>query len=220
MPEEGAQKVVRIACIENNEIFDEVASLIKQFENLYSDLTVDLKICSFQNLREGILAGTFDCVFTYSVSAKGLVGIETRYYKQYDTFFAVSANSKAIEDNQLNYTKLADYYIYMCPGTRFDLTAKRDLGICKLHGFEPKGIRYISDELAGATMVSDDNGFTLCGPGFGIRQRNKLRLFKMEKPLKEEQYMVFLWSPESCSDIGRKFVESISYMRLERSAEF
>ena len=214
----GTQKVVRIACMENNEIFDEVASLIKQFENLYSDLTVDLKICSFQDLREGILTGAFDCIFTYSVSAKGLAGIETRYYKQYDTFFAVSASSKAIEGDRLNYEKLADYYIYMSPGARFDLAATRDLGICKIHGFEPKGILYVSDELAGATMVSDDNGFSICGPGFCI-QRNKVRLFKMEKPLKEEQYMVLLWNPDTCSDNGRKFVESISYIRLERSAE-
>ena len=217
---EDGQKVVRIACAENNEIFDEVASLIKQFENLYSDLTVDLKICSFHDMREGILSGIFDCIFTYSVSGKGLAGIETRYYKKYDTYFAVSASSKAIEDDRLNHARLADYYIFMNPLSRFDLMATRELGICKLHGFEPKEIRYISDEPVVANMVMDDIGFCVCGPGFGIQLRDKIRLFRVEKPLKEEQYMVLLWNPEARSDNGRKFVESIPYIRLERSAEY
>ncbi len=216
---EGGQKVVRVACADNNEIFDEIATLIKQFENLYQGLTVDLKLCSFQELREGILADSFDCIFTYSVSAKGLAGIETRYYKRFDTFFAVSANSKAIEGDHLNYAKLADFYIHMSPGSRFDLTATRDLGICKIHGFEPKGIRYIFDDTTVVAMAMDDNCFSICGSGFGIQHRDKIRLFKMEKPLKEEQYMVLLWNPEACSDNGRKFVESISYIRSERSTQ-
>lgn len=215
----GAQKIVRVACAENNEIFDEVTPLIKQFENQYPGLTVDLKICSFQELREGILSGTFDIVFTYSVSSHNLVGIETRYYKHFDTYFAVSASSKAIQNDCLNHALLADSYIYMSPGARFDLTATRDLGICNKHGFAPKGIRYISDEPAVATMIIDDGGFSICGPRFAIKQRDKLRLFKVEMPLKEEQYMVLLWNPETCSENGRKFAESISYIRLERSAE-
>ena len=216
---EDGQKVVHIACAENNEIFDEVASLIKQFENKYSDLTVDLKLCSFHNMREGILSGIFDCVFTYSVSAKGLADIETRYYKKYDTYFAVSANSKAIEGDRLNHAKLADYDIFMNPFSRFDLMATRELGICKLHGFEPKEISYICDESLVTNMVMDDMGFCICGPGFGIQQRDKTRLFKVEKPLKEEQYMVLQWNPATRSDSGRKFVESIPYICLERSGE-
>ena len=215
----GSKKVVHAACADNSEIFDEAAVLIKQFENLYPDCTVDLKLCPFQEMREGILSGVFDCVFTYSVTAKNLIGIETRYYKRYDTYFAVSANSTAIEGDRLNYNKLADSYIYMSTSARYDLRATRDLGICELHGFQPKGIRYHSDETAVAAVVTDNVGFSICGPGFGMQMRDRIRLFKVEKPLREEQYMVILWNPESSSDVGRKFVESIPYIRLERDVK-
>ena len=208
--------VVRVACVEANEIFDEVTMLIKQFEKLYADVTVDLKICSFQELREGILSDAFDCVFTYSVSSKGLGNSETRYYKKFDTYFAVSANSPAIEGDRLNFAKLANSYIYVRPGERFDMTAKRDLSICASHGFSPKGIHYFMNEPAVASMVIEDNGFSIAGHGFGLRHGDSIRLFKTEQPIEEDQYMVLIWNPDRCSMVGKKFVESIPYIWAER----
>lgn len=210
-------EVVKVACVEANEVFDETTLLIKQFEKMYPYLTVDLTVHTFHDLREGVLAGQYDCVFTYSMSAKSLKDIEVRFLKHFDTYFAVSANSPAIEDGRLNYAKLADTPIYVRMGERYDLTAARDLSICRVHGFQPKAVQYITDEPAVAGVVMDDIGFSIAGPGFGLRQG--VRLFKTEKPIEEEQFMVLCWDPERSSDSGRKFVESIPYIRAVQSTD-
>ena len=102
------------------------------------------------------------------------------------------------------------------PRTKYDLTAMRDLRVCQAHGFSPKGIRYISGQPAVEAMVQDMNGFSICGPSFGLGYPDDIRLFRTEQPLEEEQYIAIAWRPEECSNEARRFVEFIPYLKKER----
>jgi len=203
-------KIVRMACMDANEIVDEVSPILKLYENLYPNgAEIDISVCTYQNLREGILSGKYDCAIGYSVSSKGLPGTEFRAFKHMDTYFAVSANSPAIEGDRLNYGALSNSYIYIKPTTNFDLTGDRGLSICRSHGFIPRGIQYVSEEHAVETLVRDSTGFSIAGPGFGMKYGNDIRLFKAEYPIEEEQYIGVLWRPSEASAEVRRFVESV-----------
>lgn len=210
-----ADRIIRVACMNSNEIFDELSPLLKQYQNLFPSCIIDLKMCSFNELREGVLSGRFDCAFTFSVASKGLPRVELRYYKHMDTFFAVSARHPSIEGNRLNHAELSESYMLIQPGAKYDLTAMRDLRVCQSHGFSPKGIRYISGQPAVEAMVHDMNGFAVCGPGFGLEYPDDILLFPMEKPIEEEQYVAIAWRPEDCSSEARRFVEFIPYLKKE-----
>lgn len=212
-------RAVRIACLDATETLDEIAPLLRQFENLYPDIAADVKVCSHQRLRESFLSGACDCAFTYSAACGGLSGVEIRYYKHVDTYFAVSADSPAIEGDRLNYAKLSQSHLYIHLVERQDFTGSRDLSICRAHGFTPAGIQYLTDGSAIAGMVMDTNGLAIAGKAFGLEYGSAIRRFKVEQPLEEEQYICLLWRPEEASPETRRFVESVPYLRAERLGE-
>ena len=215
---DGMGKVIRLACMDANEIVDELSVIIKQYENLYpGGAEIDVTVCSYQNLREGILSGKYDCAISYSVSSKGLPGTEFRAYRHMDTYFAVSAVSPAIRGDRLDYSSLSNSYIYIKPTTYYDLNGDRGLSICRSHGFIPRGIQYVSEEHAVETLVRDTNGFSIAGPGFGMKYGNDIRLFKVEQPIEEEQYIGLLWRPADASGDIRRFIESVPYMDMAES---
>ncbi len=208
---------VRLACLDATETFEEVSPLIKQFNNTYPDIPVDVKVCRFHDLREGMISGKYDCAITYSVSCHGLPeDMERRYYKHMDTYFAVSADNIAIEGDRLNYQLLSKSNLFIHLSAQYDLSGKRGLSICRSHGFTPMGIQYFSDATAIEGMVLDANGFAIAGKAFGIDHGNAIRVFKAEVPLEEEQYIVLLWRPDDASSEARRFVESVPYLQVDR----
>ena len=209
-------QAVHIACLDATETLDELSPLLRQFENLYPDTVLDVKVCNHQLLRESILSGDSDCAFTYSAACSGLSGIEMRYYKKMDTYFVVSADCHAIEGDRLNYAKLSQCHLYIHLVARQDFTGTRDLSICRAHGFTPAGIQYLTENSAIAGMVMDTNGLAISGKSFGLEFGDAIRRFKVEYPLEEEQYVGLLWRPEDASPEARRFVESVPYLRAER----
>ena len=213
MADSSKGKVIRLACMNANEIVDEVSPIIKKYENLYpTGAEIDVSICTYQDLREGILSGKYDCAISYSVSSKNLPGTEFRYYKHMDTYFAVSSKSLAIEGNTLNYATLANSYLYIKPTTYYDMTGDRSMSICRAHGFSPMGIQYVSEEHAVETLVRDSTGFSIAGPGFGMKYGNDIQLFKVEEPIDEEQYIGVVWRPSEANAETRRFVESVPFI--------
>lgn len=218
-PDASTGKVVRVACLDVSEILDVISPLVKQYENLYPDSGVDVRLCKSPKLREGLLSGKYDCAFTYSISAKDLPGTEFRSYRHMDTFFAVSAKSPAVEGDKLNYAALSKSYIYIQPLTKIDVSGNRDLSICRSHGFSPMGIQYVSEEHAVETLVRDSVGFAITGPSFGAEYGDDIRLFPVEHMIDEEQYIGVLWRPEEATLETQKFVESIPYIQAQRTDE-
>ena len=210
---------VRIACLDATEPLDELAPLLRQFENMYPDIKVDVKVCSHPTLRESILSGACDCAFTYSAACGGLSGVEMRFYKKMDTFFAVSSDCPAIDGDHLDYARLSQSHLYIHLVARQDYTGSRDLSICRAHGFTPAGIQYLTENSAIAGMVMDTNGLAISGKAFGLEFGDAIRRFKVEKPLEEEQYVGVLWRPDDASQEARRFVESVPYLRAERLSE-
>ncbi len=212
-------KVVHLACLDVNEVFDVMSPLITQYENLYPDNNVNVQMRIYAKLREGMLSGKYDCAFTYSVSAKELPGMEFRSYKKMGTYFAVSSKSPAIENDHLNYAALSHAYLYIQPNNKFDVIGNRDISICRDHGFTPVGIQYVYGEQSVAALVRDSTGFSIVGPAFGAQFGDDIRLFKVENTIAEEQYIGVIWRPDDCTPETRKFVESIPYIDAVRTDE-
>ena len=210
------KSVVRVGCLDSAEIFSEVKSYIMRCESEYSDFSVDLSLGGFHELREGLLEGKYDCVFTYSVSGYGLHNTIVRYCRDFDTFFIVPENSPAIEGDRLDYRKLSECTLHLYMRTdRYDLSGGFELDVCRAHGFSPRNMQYASDDPASSSLLMDKNGFAIGGSSFDLR--SGVRLFKTEKPLEKKQSMVLLFNPGQCSANGERFVESVPFYRSENS---
>jgi hypothetical protein len=126
-----------------------------------------------------------------------------------DTYFAVPASFAAAQPYTLDTSKLAGKDLYLHPMSIMKETEQRAIAVCKAHGFMPNQIKYVTENLALETAINDGNGFTIAGPGFGLRFGSAIRLYKIEMPLEEEQYMIIAWSPTNCSDVVEKFIDLV-----------
>ena len=209
-------RTVCVACLDFAEPIDVLSSLIKQFNKVYPDIPVDVRVCNVFDLREGMISGKYDCAFSFISASRDLPeNMEIRYYKHMESFFALAADNAAIEGDRLNYSILANSTLYTSLYAQHDVIRARALSICASHGFTPRNVQYCANEEAIAEVLQRTDGFAVTGSIFGIG--TALRKFKTEMPLEEEQYLTMIWKPEEASPATRRFVESIPCLQVSRA---
>lgn len=201
--------VIRVGCLEIEEVFDEMIVIVKKFEKMYPDISVVTRFYDYQNLRENLISDNLDCVFGFSQSLKELQNTDSKYFKHMDTYFAIPASFEAAQPDVPYSSGLAGKDLYLYPMEKMKAAEQRAVNICKAHGFTPNQIKYVSERLALETAINDGNGFTIAGPGFGLRFGSAIHLHKVEMPLEEEQYMIIAWSPTNCSDAVKRFIDFV-----------
>ena len=210
-------KPIRLACLDTYEVLNELPVILKRYENIYSRNDVEVTVLPASNLREGMLTGKYDCALTYALASKDMAGMELRCYKHMPTCFIVSSRSPAIVGDRLDYRALATCKLYISPDNRTDLAGSRDIEICRLHGFEPNGIRYASSDNSKAAFIAESDGVAIGGLGYAEQFGSDVRVFKAEKELKEEQYIGLLFTPDNCPSRILRFVDSVPFIKIIRN---
>ncbi len=201
--------VIRVGCLEYEEIFSELAAIIKQYEQIYPGTLVQTRLYNYQNLRENLICDNIDCVFSYSLGFKELLSTSSKRFKHMDSYFAVPASFEATYTPVLDTSKLAGKDIYLHPLAELKDAEQRAINVCQAHGFMPKRIKYVTERPALEAAIKDGNGFTITGPDFGLRFGSAIRLYKIDRRLEEEQYMIITWRPANCLTHVKRFIDFV-----------
>jgi len=201
--------IIRIGCPEFEELFEEIIVLVKQFGKIHPDISAQLKLYEIRELVDNLIRDDLDCIFTYSIGFRDLEGTTSKQFKIMDSYFAIPASFEAVHGSDLDASMLADKDLYLVSLSEMKNAEMRTVNVCKAYGFTPKRIKYVADKPSIEVAVKNGKGFTITGVDFGRYFKSEIDLFKIEKPLNEEQSMIAVWCPANITEQAKMLIEFI-----------
>jgi DNA-binding transcriptional LysR family regulator len=123
----------------------------------YPDLDISSELYSFQELREKLLYGELDLVFTFSTSeTEPLEDLDRMIMYSVDRFFWFPA------EWDMPIEKLTDLQFLSDKNLLLEMHGNNSaLTTCRAHGFEPADVKYASSFLLLSYLISHGEGFTV-----------------------------------------------------------
>lgn len=209
------ENCLHIAIMNVNEIYNECTPLIQRFQNEHPETAIDVNIVDLRMLREGLISGSFDCIFSYHAAVSTLAGTEIYDIKKMNSYFAVSANADAIREGSLDCSRLHRYDLCTFLQEQQYGAHLRALRLCHANGFDPRNIRYISEGEELADLIKHGRKYVfVVGSGFGIRFGDQIRLFPVHHAPKEDHYISLAWCPSKSNDTIRDLIGSIAASQI------
>ncbi|MBR3396462.1 MAG: LysR family transcriptional regulator [Lachnospiraceae bacterium] len=209
---------LHIAIMNVNEIYNECTPMIQRFQNQHPETAVDVNIVDLRMLREGLISGSFDCIFSFHAAVSTLTGTEIYDIKKMPSYFAVSANADAVKGNKLDYGRLHRYDLCSFLQEQQYGAHERALRLCRATGFEPRGIRYVSEGEELFDLIKNGRKYIfVVGSGFGTRFGDQIRLFPVHHAPNENHYISLAWCPSKSSNTIRDLIGSIAASQITSS---
>ena len=200
------KKVIRIGCLESDEVKSLATPIIQAYQALHPELKLDLEFYPFSELRDKLIYGFLDCIFTFGIGFGALRNIKKVNIKRVDSYFAVSSSHPMINSTELDMKSLADSTLYLLSGAEMQEPEERAVRICRRYGFEPKALSYEPTRQKIEIAVKNGYGFTIDGLDFAKRFPKEITLFKINHPV-QEQFIILAWHENHCPDVARDFIE-------------
>ena len=206
----GITGKLHIGVMEGFESDHRILKPLVEFGKQYSELTVNIKYCSFGELRRGLNDGTFDLIFTMGFEAKNLPSTLSRKLCQLSAGIIVCANSALGEREDLTIYDLKDE-TFIAPDEKdspFRLEDTND--ILKRYGYQCKKMKYVKNHESQLLNVAAGNGVAIvCGD---IPQvKNNMLFHFLGLPEKENVlHMIYAWKKENYNPALALFLSGLT----------
>ena len=203
------ENIVRIGCINADEIIETLKGFVEAFETDHPDVLFKIVPSNFKDLRENLLLGGIDCAITYYLGFGEYQSLESKKIKKLDSYFALSSRHPLAAYEKLPAERLEGENLYLLTLAEMRSPEERALDLCRVNGFTPGEIRYLPSFLALEMAVKDMRGISINGLNFGRRFKNEIKLFKVENVI-TEQYLIIAWHKGRCAVTVKQFIDSVT----------
>ncbi len=202
------ENIIRVGCLDSDEVMEMLKSLVNRFEASHPDVLVKIEPSNFKDLRENLVLGNLDCAITYCLGFGESHILKYKRIEKLPSYFAISAQHPLASYEKLPTEQLANEKLFLLTLAEIRGPEDRAFNLCKSNGFTPKEIVYLPSDLAIEVAVRGMRGFSINGPNFGRRFPDEIKLYKIDD-VKPTQYMIIAWREGGCTDITKKFIDSI-----------
>ncbi|MCL2201876.1 MAG: LysR family transcriptional regulator [Oscillospiraceae bacterium] len=156
--EKHCSECLKIGALHDPEPIKLMLASAQQHNELYPACTVTTGYYKHYDLRNMLLCGNLDLVFTFSVETKGDPELDCRRICTLDQYFVVPQTYCDIDGSDFRFLRSKPLIL--------EVSSRREtmLDICSAHGFQPSRIVYVSSYLLLTQMIADGEGFTIGGP--------------------------------------------------------
>lgn len=199
------KKTVNIGYLQNDEIKEHVHRYAEAYQKNHPEISLNLTPYHFSDLRESLIYGFVDCIFSFGIGFGRLRNINIGKIATLDSYFAVPASRLIADERTLDTRQLSGMTLYLATVAEMQSPEERALNICRRYGFEPQAVRYAPARYAIEYAVRSGQGFAIEGEDFNKRFPNEIRMFKIEKPI-EDQSVILAWHINHCPEAALNFI--------------
>ena len=203
------KKTVTVGYLKNDEIEDHVHRFAEAYQKSHPEISLNLTSYHFSDLRESLIYGFVDCIFTFGIGFGRLRNISISKIATLDSYFAVPASHLPADARTLDTRQLSDMTLYLSTVAEMQSPEERALNICRRYSFEPKAVRYSPARNAIEYAVRSGQGFAIEGKDFNKRFPNEIRMFKIDKPI-EDQSVILAWHVNHCPEAALNFINEVT----------
>ncbi len=167
-------QIVEPSSYDYTEIFDILKTIVKAFEIKYPDVKVQELLCDFKEMRQTLEFGNADLVFTEDFVVRDIPNISIKRLSSFRLYIAVSGQNPLAASDELDLPALNKETLFTLPTlTDEQEDLETQLRACRLMGFTPKRVEFISNFPTLMHAIKQDKGICFCSklksPGFDIR---------------------------------------------------
>jgi DNA-binding transcriptional LysR family regulator len=200
-------RIIQPSAYDVAEDFDELRSIVREYEDRYPDIIILESLYDFKDLRRALEYGEADVVFAHDFSILDLPDIAYRRISEFHLYIAISGSHPIVADGKFRFDRLGGEVLYTVPHT--DDLSEKDLMFdrCRRLGFIPKRVEFAPNFQTLLHMIGQSKGFGICGrfshaDGQGVYD---IRYFPLPPPMYQAHVGV-AWYPKRLSRQARDFI--------------
>lgn len=178
-PELGDNLTLTIGCLEAMDTDLFMPPLIRLFKEKYPEVTLVVERHSFRALREKIISGALDIVFTLSFEMDDIPGIICdEVYKENSGIFMSNTNPLAAKE-EISLEDLKDEKFVMISRDESPNGFDGIIALCRKHGFKPDIVKQLPNIESLLLCVELGLGVTIFDSNIRMSGKSGLKFFKL-----------------------------------------
>lgn len=179
-PELGDNLTLTIGCLEAMDTDLFMPPLIKLFKEKYHGVTLVVERHSFKMLREKLINGMLDIIFTLSFEMDDIPGIVCdEVYKENTGIFMSKTNPLAAME-EISLEDVRDENFVMISRDESPNGFDAIISLCRKHGFKPNIVKQLPNIESLLLCVELGLGITIFDSNIRMSGKNGLKFFKLE----------------------------------------
>jgi DNA-binding transcriptional LysR family regulator len=187
--------------------YDAIKEVIVKYQEKYPNVTVNVSLFDFRELRQALEFGDADLVIAQDFSIADMQDIAFRRVSKFERFLTISALHPLASGDTLNIASLSGEVFYSVPIPK-ELTNLNDtLEKCQRMGFTPKGIEFTPNFLTLLYNIRQGKGVGIIGR-YNYLGFDDIKYYPLPEP--ENHHVVVAWRPDKLSYEARNFINLLS----------
>lgn len=143
--------------------FDQLKNAVKAFECKYPDVKVEEFLCDYRELRQELEFGSADLVFTEDFGIRDIPNISIKRLSHFKLHIGISEKNPLSQLKELDLEALSNETLFTIPTmTDEKEDIETQLSACRLVGFMPKRIEFMSNFQTLLHAVNQGKGICFC----------------------------------------------------------
>lgn len=206
-PDLGQDASITIGCLEAMEIGVFMRRAINDFKSSYPGVKVVLERHSFKTLRQKLIHGDLDLVFTLSFEIADCLGILSDFIQQARPVVLMAASHPMASRERLTLADLKDENFVTISREESPRAFDGTIDMCRRHGFTPNIVKQLPNVESMLMCVESGLGVCLFDSTIRIYNSEDFRVCELdEKPID----VVMAWKRENLNHVVPLFTNMVS----------
>ena len=205
-PDLGEKGTVTIGCLEAMDTGIFLPTIVKKFKEKYSSVNVVFERHTFKMLREKLIKGTLDIIFTLSFEIDDSLGILWENVYEQNSSIVMEASNHFAEKNDIVLEDFKDENFVMILRDETPNGFDGVISLCRKHGFTPKIVKELPNIESLLLCVESGLGVTIVDSNIRMHDNENFKFFKLE-----DDYIsvVMAWKKENMNPVVSLFTNNV-----------
>lgn len=204
------KKTVTIGCHTSyvmSDAFTDLKEIVRSFEETHPEVIVLEEMFDFRELRNSLLSGEVDVIFSASFALEDIMNISRKLTKVIDLYIVMSAFHPLASHETLDYNELNNQVFYFVSSNDTQSRANTDMLRCNQIGFTPRSIQYLPNFNSVLRAVRQGKGMALIGQN-SDRYSPDLKSFPTSN-IPDPPHVVVAWRTGDVSGEAKELIDMI-----------
>lgn len=202
------QKRIHVGCLSEFDRDLNLIGFIKQFEQRYPSVTVDIELLGFKALREQLLSGDCSLIISYNGEFIDMKELQYKNLVEVKQYIALSSKHELAGNEDLTLHQLENETFYLLTPSESKSSVNRILEAFASINFNPRRIEYMQNLSSLAFAVSQGKGITICHRLITRGYENDIKLIP-HTVLFNNMYLAAAWRKDEISPELQNMVDMI-----------
>lgn len=197
---------IKIGCLEAMDTSLFLTEVIKKNKQIYPNVNVFLERDSFKLLREKIINGTLDIMFTLSFELDDSLGIESEVVYKGNGYIIMEASNPLANKDKLTLKDIKNENFVTLAREESPKGYEGIVNLCKKNGFIPKIVKQLPNVESLLLCVESGIGVALFDSSVRIHNNTNIRAIKIEDDFVN---VIMVWKKENTNIAVSLFTNSV-----------